>query len=433
MKKNIRNLGLSTSIKTNNTLKSVMSTPTWVEAANRQQRILNSGVAMTVALKSSLSTLPPQTKIMDNCIAGLTTFKYAIDTIGFDPQLHIPIWQQNISTAVSTLASSMPKSTKAMNLAKLNGFECETAQILKNAGISMQMIMPSLQIAETLQSFARKSADILPKVDMTLTASQLLVNYSSLVEKQYSHIQRNVTNSDKHLKVIELATKVVQDQIISVGNYITEETIDTDSRSKDENQSKTIIQYMPVYLGYALRGDSSYDLEEEYAKSAMGKIVEGGKNIASKLQYINDLRTAAGEEPMFKPTNKTYTAIPCLTSSFSVDQNTFGNVIDSLYMLIYEGSGNAKRILEVLNDTECSPLWDVKHLRTDCRHDVEHGSDNDIKKKKNNIGKAYKTICGNLKPFKQKEWVTAHCNLFVNVNDFLDLIIEKLTVANEEQ
>ena len=190
---------------------------------------------------------------------------------------------------------------------------------------------------------------------------------------------------------------------------------------------------MPIYLGYALRDDSSYDLEEEYAKSAMGKIADGGKNIALKLQHINELKMAMGEEPMFKPTNKMYTAISCLTSSFCVDQSTFGNVIDSLYMLIYEGSGDAKRILQVLSDVECAPLWDIKHLRTDCRHDIEHGSEAEIKKKKRNIGKAYQTICGKLKPLKQKEWVAAHCNLFVNVNAFLDSIIEKLTSTSEEQ
>lgn len=433
MKKNGSNLGFSAKLKTSSALKVATSTPKWLETANRQQQILNSGAAMAAAFKGALSTLPPQTKIMDSCISGLTTFTYAIDTLGFNPQVHIPAWQKNIASAVSLLSVSMPNVTKAMNLQRLNTVECETVQALNAAGISKQMIMPSLQIAEALQSFGRMSADILPKFDIALSSSQLLVNYSSLVEKQYAHIQRDVTKSDKHLRVIELATKVVQDQIVSAGTYVTEGTADVDYHPEEEtgNNSKTIIQYMPVYLGYALRDNSAYDLEEEYAKSAMGQIAEGGKNIASKIQHINELRMAKGEEPMFKPTNKTYTAVSCLTSSFAVDQNTFGNVMDSLYMLIYEGSGSANRILEVLNDEECLPLWNIKSLRTDCRHDVEHGSEKQIQKKKREIGETYKSICGKLRPFKQKEWVTAHCNLFVKINDFLDLIIEKLSLPEE--
>ena len=105
--------------------------------------------------------------------------------------------------------------------------------------------------------------------------------------------------------------------------------------------------------------------------------------------------------------------------------------MDSLYMLIYEGSGSANRILEVLNDEACLPLWNIKSLRTDCRHDVEHGSEEQIQKKKREIGETYQSICGKLRPFKQKEWVTAHCNLFVKINNFLDLIIEKLSLPEE--
>ena len=434
MKKNDTVLGLSTSLLTNNALKSNMSTPAWLEIASKQQRILDPITVMAAqSLKTSIAALPSQSLFLNGCISGLESLKHAIDTVNFNPLVHIPDWQKNISSTVSLISASMPNLTKLIDLPRLNAFESETVTALKSAGISAKMTISSLQISETLQSFAGLSADILPKVDMALASSQLLINYSSLVEKQYSHIQKNIANSPKYLKVIELATKVVQDQIVNTGAYFTSEQFDTDDvfTEEDENNSKTIIQYIPVYLGYALRDDSLYDLEEEYAKSAMGQITEGGKNIVSKIQYINELRMAKGKDYMFKPTNKTYTVVSCLMSSFATDQYTFGNVMDSLYMLIYEGSGSAKRVLEVLTDKECSPLWDIKFLRTDCRHDVEHGSESDIKNKKRKIGEAYKTICGKLRPFMQKEWVSAHCNLFVRVNEFLDLIIDRLSVTEE--
>ena len=177
MKKNGSNLGFSAALKTSSALKVAASTPKWLETANRQQQILNSGAAMATAFKGALSTLPPQTKIMDSCISGLTTFTYAIDTLGFNPQVHIPAWQKNIASAVSLLSVSMPNVTKVMNFQRLNTVECETIHALNAAGISKQMIMPSLQIAEALQSFGRMSADILPKFDIALASSQLLVNY----------------------------------------------------------------------------------------------------------------------------------------------------------------------------------------------------------------------------------------------------------------
>lgn len=118
-----------------------------------------------------------------------------------------------------------------------------------------------------------------------------------------------------------------------------------------------------------------------------------------------------------------------MLTSFSTDDKTFGCVVDSLYMLIYEGSGSAKRILEVLSDSECTTLWNIKHIRTDFRHDIEHGDEKKYLAKKQEIGCAYQAICGKLRPLKQKDWVAAHAMLFKHVDEFLQSIIDKLSVA----
>ena len=430
------NLGLAKINKVNNSLINVIKTPKWIEVTNRQQQIFNSGIAMAASLQTAISVLPVKTMVLNSCTSGLNTFKYALDTTKFDPVIHTPAWQQNISSVISALSASMPNTTKIMDFPRLNAFECETAKVLNSAGISTQMIMPSLQIMESLQSFAHISSSISTKVDMVLATSQLLTTYSALVEKQYTQIQKDITNSTKHLQVIELATKLVQDQIISTGNYIASEAVHIDEEIHEENISsntKTIIQYIPAYLGYALRDNSNYDLEEELNKSIILQISENGKNLVTKIQYINELRVAQGEEYVFKPTNKMFTASSCLTTSLAVDQSTFGNVIDSLYMLIYEGSGYAKRILGVLTDEESTTLWDIKKLRTDFRHDIEHGTEKDIQKKEREIGNAYKTLCGKARPLKQKDWVTTQYNLFLKVNELLDLIIEKISNTEESE
>ena len=138
---------------------------------------------------------------------------------------------------------------------------------------------------------------------------------------------------------------------------------------------------------------------------------------------------ATGQTEIFTPTTKVYTAVQCLLTSFSTDDITFGSVIDSLYMLIYEGSGGAKRIREVLTDTECTILWNIKHIRTDFRHDIEHGDEKKYLAKKRQIGRAYQTICGKPRPLKQKDWVTAHFMLFKQVDELLQSIIDKLSAA----
>ena len=86
-------------------------------------------------------------------------------------------------------------------------------------------------------------------------------------------------------------------------------------------------------------------------------------------------------EVLFKPTNRTYSAVSCLSTAFCVNEESFGGVVDSLYQLLYEGSGDAGRILQILTNEESATLWDIKHLRTSFRHDIEHGNQNKYLKK----------------------------------------------------
>jgi hypothetical protein len=69
-------------------------------------------------------------------------------------------------------------------------------------------------------------------------------------------------------------------------------------------------------------------------------------------------------------------------------KNEFKEFIDSLHKLVYEGSGALKRIPESLI-TDDSVLFDVKHLRTDFFHNIEHGGKKEIIKKKKTISSIY--------------------------------------------
>ena len=95
MKKNDTVLGLSTSLLTNNALKSNMSTPAWLEIASKQQRILDPITVMAAqSLKTSIAALPSQSLFLNGCISGLESLKHAIDTVNFNPLVHIPDWQK---------------------------------------------------------------------------------------------------------------------------------------------------------------------------------------------------------------------------------------------------------------------------------------------------------------------------------------------------
>ena len=64
-------------------------------------------------------------------------------------------------------------------------------------------------------------------------------------------------------------------------------------------------------------------------------------------------------------------------------QDEFGIIIDGLYDFFYENLSRIKEVVPeevVRNDAVFQCIFHVKNMRTDLRHDYEHGSDGDIRK-----------------------------------------------------
>lgn len=393
--------------------------------------IANGLMKLTPALEASrfaVKNIAAPSKALQTLISN----PIFLETAKFDFSGHARLLEKTFSHSRVNLDKCMPGIITALNVYKLNALEATTAQALQSAGVSTKMIAPSLQIADSLSKFVSFEAEKLRSLDTTLAISPALKTFSDLIAKQQKYIQKDVLEYNKRLKVIELATNMMQEHLHSVCTYAEESDVSELEIPTEIESTKTAVQYVPVYLGYALANDSNYDLDEEFAKSMPSIIIQCGKNIAEKIVYINEVCASKGIDEIFKPTTRSLTSISQLTTAFAVDSNTFGTVTDSLYFLLYEGSGKAKRILDFLSDEECYHLWNIKHLRTDFRHDVEHGKSSDIKKKKIAIGKAYHEICGMLRPLKQKDWVKAHHNLFIKTDAFLDLLISKLNIEESE-
>lgn len=409
--------------------------PIWIETVSHQNHLLNEksyfvGAAEGAKCFSSLAkTFPVK---IDGCISGITTLeKHMLNIAKYNPISHSKTYSRLLSSSLESLSRYTPLIGGALNIPQLGVLEQETAKLIKTAKILTTMPLSSLQLTETLKPIMSLAPELRIKADKLLSTSHILKSYSSFVTQQHKRIHKDLESTQKRFKMIELATELMQDHITTTCDYLTDENQQDDYNANTEPQLKTTknaIQYLPSYLGYTLKDSSNCDLEEEFQKSMICKILQGGKDIISKIEYINDLYLRKGEKVLFTPTNKTFKAVSCLSTAFSVDDITFGNVIDSLYMLLYEGSGEAKRITSLLEKEECTTLWNIKHIRTDFRHDIEHGDEKKYLQKSKSIGDAYKAICGKSKPLKQKDWVTAQCNIYTQVNDFLDLMIEKIVV-----
>jgi hypothetical protein len=147
-----------------------------------------------------------------------------------------------------------------------------------------------------------------------------------------------------------------------------------------------------------------------------------------KVVEINDAITIKGEEQIFKLTNRAVEALIALPMLVTIDRITFGEFVDHLYFIFYEAAGKDKlRILNLINNTEAQPIWDIKHLRNFVyRHDIEHGDQKGILKKYQTIAQLFQRLIGKSYPRSKEDFRLMQIKLVNNILSMLQLILKKI-------
>jgi hypothetical protein len=136
-------------------------------------------------------------------------------------------------------------------------------------------------------------------------------------------------------------------------------------------------------------------LGENRASKTAGEqaIGEKANSISKEVYKVNEKYAAIHGEDLFKMTNASVAALQNLAVP-TTDLEGYGKFVDSLYFLVYEGSGSCKRLPTPPPDF----AMDVKFLRTGIRHDVDHGNGNEVSKKRVRKGTVFEKFSGKKSP-----------------------------------
>ena len=183
-------------------------------------------------------------------------------------------------------------------------------------------------------------------------------------------------------------------------------------------------------LAYLYRESAADDPYLAYDRSVSASISAAGGEIVELVYNINECQSGATGEDLFKITNKSLLASLVLTCTVAWTAESFSEVVDGLYFLLYEGSGEAKRLLAKLSDEELEILWWVKTLRTGFRHDVDHGDRSKTRKKRVEIGDVYSSLIGRKRPTTRAEWSAAQVALCDHVARFLRDVLDRVDAGS---
>ncbi len=173
---------------------------------------------------------------------------------------------------------------------------------------------------------------------------------------------------------VEKGQKATDTDLIEYQLAVSYATSDRESIEKrNEILIKKLILFDPSFAHYFLKeGPSEKSIEKQVLTLANG--------IGDLIYKCNETYSAKIGEDIFKATNETVKGLRLFGDPIK-DHESYGQFIDALYKIIYEGSGVGSRLSPTLPDI----VKDIITLRTDLRHDVDHGKKSKIRAKEKRL------------------------------------------------
>ena len=395
------------------------------ELLDAERYRISEGVAS--ALESSMVPAlknMPTSKMIHGMSSTLLAFSANLDA----SWIHIDTsWAVQAAKLLQIETAGIDKAS----ISSLLALEQETSRMMLGSDVLTSVSAQMASIGVGLDKLSERWKDIVAPLSM-------LEDLQTLAEQQHKLMQRAGEVSEWRLGLLDCASRFVDRQVTWSEGFITEvqDKIDeTDLEDQSEKQSSPV-SLLPQYLGYANRENVSLTTEEAFEKSVLVEITEKGKRIMDNIVRLNDLRADKGQKAIFKYTGKLVRVATNMGSLICRTEDDLGKLIDGIYMLFYENLEHIKALDSddaVRNEDVYQCIFHVKDIRTDLRHDYEHGKNSDIRKKRNEIFDCYRHYTNKPVLQKQRDFVTLQRRLYDEIlalEDHLFGLIENPTLES---
>lgn len=190
-----------------------------------------------------------------------------------------------------------------------------------------------------------------------------------------------------------------------------------------------VIEVLPEELEYEKTQQEDISANDALEKTPAFIFSERAKALIERVATINKICKRTNRKPIFTFSEATMMAAVTLGGTECVNRNSFGDVIDSLYFIFYENIEHIKALVteeSVVNEDVYQCIFRVKDMRTDMRHDIEHGGKSKIKKKNRDIGESYSHYTGKVALTAKCDYQTAQAKLYDDFEALTEHLIGKV-------
>lgn len=336
----------------------------------------------------------------------------------------------------SKLGEISTEGIATSTLTELLSMEQQTSKMLVDLGRSNLT-----SIAAQIASIGEACSHISDQWKEAVAPPSIINDLGNLAIRQHEEMQRVGTISEWRLGILDAASRFVDRQVTWANDIVSglqdeiESTGSVDNEEESYLDVKSPVALIPQHIGYTNRKNVARSPEEGLEKSSIVEITEKGKRIIENAVAINKLCANMEHDAMFKYTDRFVINTIRMSNTICSSEDTLGIIIDGLYMVFYE---NLERVKKVATDDavraeevyQC--IFRVKSIRTDLRHDYEHGSENQIKKKKKDIMECYRHYTNQLLLKNQSDFIMLQKRMydeFIALEEHLIDLLCKIPVA----
>lgn len=339
-------------------------------------------------------------------------------------------WSFETVSPVTTAISALTKNITEPQLSVLAALENRTSLLAHNNGIAK-----ITSVATQISSITGILASQTDYIKELIAPKTMLTDLQAIATQAHTAIEATGRLSAWQLGVIDIASLMVDRQVNWASKICSSEfSITPLSKIEDNIEVKpriNVIALLPEELKREKEKKVDATPEEALVKSPAYRISEKGKRLIDKVVAINKICERKGRERLFKYTGATMRAAAAIGGTICQTEETFGGIIDDFYEVFYENIEHIKAIVTdevVRNEDVYQCIFRVKHMRTDLRHDYDHGKEKDIRNKDIAIGDSYMHYAGKPVLITSSDYLTTQDKLY----DEFDVLADHLLLVVEE-
>lgn len=324
------------------------------------------------------------------------------------------------------LPDDYSKAYSTPSLSALGALERQTSLLAKDYGLSHITSVAS-QISTITGMFSQQALS----VKELIAPSTMLSDLETLALSTHRSFVDVGSVSEWQLGIVDSASYLVDRQVdwaSQLCKTVYDEKPFTYLEGQDIATPKlNFISWLPIDLEVEKKKNQDIKPNEALEKSTLYRLSEKGKRLINKIVTINQLCERSQKKPIFKYSGGTMKAAATMGGTYCSTKEALGEIIDGLYMIFYENLEHIKEYVSdgaVRSDELFQCIFRVKDIRTDYRHDNNHGGESKIRKKELEIGESYSHYVGKPVLLSSNDYLKTQDMLFDEFDELADYMID---------